>query len=134
MTSISELMALPEMTPEAYRVLKPHVAALPVGTRINLCTASCELLNALDENGATLCTDAESLIENRAEDCFPRLEDLQSQLDENSYALLAERVGETSHYFRVVGRVSIGTSQFTLYSLLERDGGTRAVLRSIGTE
>ena len=43
---------------------------------------------------------------------------------------------ENSDWFRVVTAVRIGTSEFTLYSLMQRDGpnSIRTVLRSTGTE
>ena len=45
-------------------------------------------------------------------------------------------IGEESSYFRATIWVTIGTTQFTLYSLLYRANGTnlvRPILRSFGT-
>src|SRR5690606_33196230 len=49
MTSVSELSAIDGVTPEAYHTLRPFVAALPVGTVLNVNTASAELLASLDD-------------------------------------------------------------------------------------
>jgi general secretion pathway protein K len=134
-TSTSELLALPGFTLDDYARLRPHVAALPAGTRINVCTATPLVLAALVEGGTDF-GDAEALARNRAQGCFPLLTDLQATLDAEQYQALSQVVAESSSWFRSVAVVSIGTSQLTLYSLLERNaaGGVRTVLRSSGTE
>jgi len=130
-----ELLALPGFSLEDYRKVAPHVAALPAGTRINVCTATSLVLASLGEAGTDF-GDAESLARNRENGCFPRLADLQATLDPEQFQALQDRIGETTNWFRVVSIVSIGTSQLTLYSLLERNsaGGVRTVVRSVGTE
>lgn len=52
------------------------------------------------------------------------------------YQATVSTLQQSSQWFRLTTRVSIGTAQFTLYSLLERDRGgySRTVLRSFGTE
>lgn len=134
-TTVSELMALPGMTLEEYRRIRPYVAALPVGTMVNVCTAAAPVLAALVVSGGDF-GDAESLASNRREGCFPRIEDLQAVMDEDAFNGLRPVIAETSSWFRATTAVRIGTSELTLYSLIERNsaGGGRAVLRSTGTE
>ncbi len=134
-TSISELMALPGMTLEEFQRIRPFVAALPIGSTINLCTAKAPVLAALIEGGSDF-GDAESLHANRDDGCFPRLADLQATLDPALYQALLPEISESSKWFRAVTVVRIGTSELTLYSLIERNssGGSRTVLRSTGTE
>ena len=134
-TTTAELLALPGFTLEDYALIRPHVAALPVGSRINVCTATPLVLAALVE-GATDFGDAEALARNRRDGCFPRLEDLRATLGQEQYNALQDAVSEKTNYFRLAAIVSIGTSQLTLYSLLERNnaGGVRTIVRSIGTE
>jgi len=134
-TTTTELLALPGFSLDDHARLRPHLAALPAGTRINLCTASPLVLAALVEGGTDF-GDAAALDRNRRDGCFPRLEDLQVTLDEAQFQALAQVVSESSNWFRSRSVVSIGTSQLTLYSLLERNmaGGVRTVLRSTGTE
>ncbi len=134
-TSTTEMLALPGMTLEEFARIRPYVAALPVGTAINVCTAKAPLLAALVEGGTDF-GDAEALANNRRDGCFPTLADLQATLDPAQYQGLLPAISETSNWFRAITAVRIGTSELTLYSLVERNsaGGSRTVLRSTGTE
>jgi len=135
-TTVSELLALPGMTLEEYERIRPYVAALPVSVRtINVCTAKAPVLAALVESGTDF-GDVESLTANRRDGCFPTRADLQATLDPARYQALLPTISETSNWFRAVTAVRIGTSELTLYSLIERNtsGGSRTVLRSTGTE
>ena len=133
-TTTTELMALPGMTLEQYQRIRPYVAALPVGVRaINICTASAPVLAALVEGGTDF-GDASSLKANRRDGCFPTMEDLQRTLGDR-FQDIHDSVADSSNWFRAVTAVSIGTSELTLYSLIERSSnGGRTVLRSTGTE
>ncbi|MGB5131545.1 MAG: type II secretion system minor pseudopilin GspK [Steroidobacteraceae bacterium] len=134
-TTTTELMALPGMTLEEYLRIRPYVAALPLGTTINICTAPAPVLAALVE-GSTDFGDANSLATNRRDGCFPTMEDLQATLSAEEFHAIQPTISESSNWFRAVTAVSIGTSELTLYSLIERNsaGGGRTVLRSTGTE
>lgn len=134
-TTITELMALPGMTLEEYLRIRPYVAALPMGTKINLCTASAPVLAALVEGGTDF-GDADSLLANRRTGCFPTIEDVKATLSNEQFQALQPAISESSDWFRAVTAVSIGTSELTLYSLVERNdnGSSRTVLRSTGTE
>ncbi|MGQ0428595.1 MAG: type II secretion system minor pseudopilin GspK [Gammaproteobacteria bacterium] len=134
-TTTTEMLALPGMTLEEFARIRPYVAALPAGSRINVCTAKAPLLAALVEGGTDF-GDAEALASNRRDTCFPTLADLQATLDADRYQVLQSQVAETTSWFRAVTAVRIGTSELTLYSLIERNsaGGSRTVLRSMGTE
>jgi general secretion pathway protein K len=131
-TSVSEMLALPGMTLEEYQRIRPYIAALPVGTTINVCTAAAPVLAAMIES-STDFGDAEALASNRRDGCFPRIEDLKSDPE---FSDVESLFSETSNWFRAVTAVRIGTSELTLYSLIERysTGGSRTVLRSTGTE
>ena len=134
-TTTAELLALPGFSLEDYARLRPHIAALPVGTRVNVCTATARVLAALVEGG-TGFGDAEALQGNRRDHCFPRLDDLRASIDDAEFAALQASMSENTNWFRITTVVSIGTSQLTLYSLIERNaaGGVRTIVRSIGTE
>ena len=131
-TTTTEMMALPGMTREEFEKIRPYVAALPVGTTINLCTAKAPLLGALFQGGTDF-GDAELLASNRKDGCYPSKEFLTHEPGWNEIQSL---VDEKSDWFRAVTAVRIGTSEFTLYSLIERQQGSsiRTVLRSSGTE
>ena len=134
-STTTEMMALPGMTREEFERIRPYVAALPVGTTVNLCTAKPQVLAALIVSGTDF-GDAELLESNRRDGCYPTKDILINTLDAASWAALKESVAETTDWFRATTAVRIGTSEITLYSLIERNGNTgiRTVLRSTGTE
>jgi len=134
----TEMMALPGMTRDEFERIRPYVAALPAGTAINLCTAKAPVLAALAETGGAEFTE-ELLATNRKEGCYPTQEFLPSMVgDPLAQDLInSKTVTETTNWFRAVTAVRIGTSEFTLYSLINRnesDTAIRTVVRSTGTE
>jgi len=135
-TRPSELMFLPEFGGERYRKLQPFISALPVGTKLNVCTAPGIVIDSLFESQRQFSLNPEDLAARRKDACFPTLEDLRGALGPAEYDQVKDAIGETSSYFRATVWVTIGTTQFTLYSLLARGGaGTvRPVLRSFGAE
>jgi general secretion pathway protein K len=135
-TRASEIMALPEFGAERYAKLKPFVTALPVGTPLNVCTASGVVLDSLSENAREFGLNPDDLANRRKDACFPTLEDLKGSLGAAPFDKLKNSLTESSGFFRATVWVTIGTTDFTLYSLLARgDGGTvRPYLRSFGTE
>jgi general secretion pathway protein K len=137
-TSTSELLALPGFGRERYQRLAPFVAALPVGTQLNTCTASGVVLMSLAANMSyDFAGNADSLTANRQKGCFPMASDLQNDIPGPAYAMINANnvLSQRTSWFRVTVLVSIGTSEFTLYSLLERNGPIpRPILRTFGTE
>ena len=134
-TSTTEMMALPGMTRDEFERIRPYVAALPVGTTINLCTAKAPVLAALLQ-GNTDFGNAELLATNRKDGCYPTIEFVKPTLDGPVWQALEDKVSENSNWFRALTAVRIGTSEFTLYSLMERNesASIRTVVRSTGTE
>jgi len=135
-TRASELMVLPEFGADRFRRLQPYVTALPVGTRLNVCTAPGIVLDSLSESQRQFSLDPADLAKRRKDACFPTLDELRGTLDQANFDLVKDTLSESSTYFRTTVWVTIGTTQFTLYSLLARGGaGTvRPVLRSFGAE
>lgn len=136
LTRASELLALTGFGLERYRKLEPFVTALPIGTPINLCTASPELLDALVAGRRQFTLARDETMETRKQRCFPTEQDYESGLQPNERTELENVIGDTSSYFRSTIWVTIGTTQFTLYSLLYRSGNNglvRPILRSHGT-
>ncbi len=129
-TSISELMSLPEMNKETFDALAPFVIALPRGTPINVNTASAPVLASLSADISI--SDATRVIEDRPEDGYENL----TELEEIIPAGLALPIGVSSRFFRLTVRVNIGSTELTMYSLLERQGAgsIHALLRSYGTD
>ena len=135
-TRASELMSLPNFGIDRYRKLRPYVTALPVGTKLNVCTAPGVILDSLSESTRQFSLNPQDLVTRRKDACFPTLEDLRGTLGAGGFGALEDSLGESSGYFRATVWVTIGTTQFTLYSLLARrsDGTVRPALRSFGAE
>jgi hypothetical protein len=74
---------------------------------------------------------AEELAERRQGDCYPQRSVLTS-----GQPAMAAMAAERSSWFVLQTWVSIGTSQFALYSLMQREGAgqVRTITRSLGTE
>jgi general secretion pathway protein K len=118
------------MTREAFRVLEPHITALPGRTAINVNTATPAVLQSLDENMAP--TDVESLLAEREAGGFQDFEATFSTLVTTD--LLAE-LSDNSNYFQLKVVVQIATVRITLFTVLERtsQGDVIPILRSLGT-
>jgi general secretion pathway protein K len=138
LTRASELLAIAGFGLDRYRKLEPFVTALPIGTSINLCTASPELLDALVPGKREFTQSRENAEELRKTRCFPTVDEFKRPLsNEQTQELIQGKViDQTSAYFRATIWVTIGTTQYTLYSLLYRSGNNglvRPILRSHGT-
>jgi general secretion pathway protein K len=133
-TSPSELLAMPEFGRERYVKLLPYVTALPRDAKINVCSASGLLLDAMvdpsHKNFSRL--DPKEFAKQREAGCFPMLDVYSAEYGgqaSQDWAAVKDRVSEVSSYFRVTSIVTIGSAEFTLYSLLWRDTqGTSHVL------
>jgi general secretion pathway protein K len=135
-TSITELLALPDFGAERFAKLKPFITALPVGTALNTCTAPGLVIDAMNDGTLEYGVNAQSLAQSRQRHCFPTKNDLQAAFGPN-YQKVETRLAETSQYFQLTALVTIGTTEFSLYSLLQRDPATglvRPVMRSFGAE
>ena len=135
-TRVSELMVLPGFGAERFARLKPFVSALPVGTPLNVCTAPGVVLDALSDDTREFSLNPDDLVKRRKDACFPTLEDVRGSLGDEQFNQLKKSLTDSSAYFRATVWVTIGTTQFTLYSLLARGGAgsVRPALRSFGSE
>jgi general secretion pathway protein K len=143
-TSTTELLALPGFGRDRYLALAPYVAALPQGTKINVCTARDKVLDAFLPAGQTeFSATAGQLDKNRTATtggCFPTLANYQAALGsprtsgapQTGGASTISKFGQNSIYFRLASFITIGSTQFSLYSLLYRDatGAVRPIQRS----
>jgi len=132
-TSPSELLALPGFGPVRYARIEPFVAALPRGTKINVCTAPGPVLDSLAPTGERQYSslDPESLAKQRADGCFPTITEYQAAFKSTTGAassLAMTSVSQQSDYFRLRSIVDIGSSEFYLYSLLHRENNRLHVI------
>jgi general secretion pathway protein K len=128
LTSTSELLAIPGFTHEMFAKLAPYISALPPATALNVCSAPAQVLDAFSTQTTFSGDGGVGLAKNRetAPGCFPELNSYTSQnLDASDLQLAgAKRFGTSSHYFRLNSLVTIGTSEFNLYSLLYMEDGS----------
>lgn len=107
---------------QSLKVLEPHVTVLPAsGTRINLNTASAEVLAASIEGlDAGL---ARQMVAQREANPFASLDDVRRLLPEGREdAISAERHDVRSQFFEVRGRLRLGDSVIEERSLVVRSG------------
>jgi general secretion pathway protein K len=135
MMSASELMNLPGFGADRYRKIAPYVTALPTAiATINICTASAPVLESLLGNSSSSEYTPEVLAAGRKTGCFPDAASFGNILGAQQ-TTLSKYYGTKSQYFRLTTRVTLGTTEFTLYSLLYRGNGGKItpMLRSFGT-
>jgi general secretion pathway protein K len=137
MMSPSELMNLPGFGADRYRKIAPYVTALPTAKAIiNICTAPAPVLESLSDNlNGEYSGNPEALAAGRKTGCFPDINSFRNIVGPKNLAAINGRFGTTSQYFQLTTRVTLGTTEFTLYSLLLRGNGGKVtpLLRSFGT-
>ncbi len=130
-TSPSELMAVTGFKRDIYTQLAPYVTALPIGTKLNVNTASAVVLASLSDD--IDISMAEGLVQQRNNGAF-------ADIDKTFEGLVDPQVLKTidgvSQHFLLTATVTLGTNQLTMRSVLQRDasGITRALFRSLGVE
>lgn len=148
-TSASEILALPGFGHDRYAKLAPYIVALPIDAKINICTASGWVLDAFTPGRREYSVDPAGLQKNResAGGCFPSLQEYQQAIaqapkpppttttpnpNQNQNPPPAAEFATNSSYFRLTSFVTIGSTEFNLYSLLQQDatGSVRPLLRS----
>ncbi len=138
--SPSELMNLPGFGADRYRKIAPYVTALPnANTTINICTAPALVLESLVEGLNGEWSGNPTILTNgRKTGCFPDKTTFTnvatSFAGPKAMANIGTPIDTRSSYFQLTTRVTLGTSEFTLYSLLYRGSSkVTPLLRSFGT-
>jgi general secretion pathway protein K len=116
--SVSELQAVEGYTAEIYAALEPHITALPPPgeqrRKININTATAVVLASLVDNENL--ESVEPLLNQE-------YQEVNDFIDESGFSTLTENeIDVKSDWFLLSVTTSIGTTQSTLYSLLERRG------------
>ena len=142
MNSPSELMNLPGFGADRYRKIAPYVTALPTASSlINICTAQPLVLESFADNLAGEWSGNPALMTKaRKLGCFPDLNTFNNIIHSAGGASAATAdigtritASTPSAYFLLTTRVSLGTTEFTLYSLLNRSSKITPLLRSFGS-
>ena len=135
LTSVSELLAM-GMDRASYDRLAPFVTALPIDTILNVCTAPGEVLDAF-AGVQTYGLDVNEMNSQRQQsNCYPGKAAFISGVAAAQKSYVDQHSGTDSQYFRLRTWITIGTTRFTLYSLINQDhsGQIRPILRTFGTE
>jgi general secretion pathway protein K len=130
-TSPSELMAIAGFDRDTYAQLAPYVTALPIGTKLNVNTASAIVLASLSDD-IDLPT-AEGLVQQRDNANFA---DIDATFEGLVEPQVLKTIDGVSEHFLLTATVTLGTNQLTMRSVLQRDasGITRALFRTLGVE
>ena len=129
-TSVSELAALEGMDRDTFKLLQPHITALPGRTTINVNTATPAVLQSLDEE--ITVGDVDRLVSDRETSGFS---DIQTSFSSLVTPDVLNTLDESSNYFQLRVIVRIDTVRITLYSTFQRgpQGDITPILRSLGT-
>ncbi|MEM1438788.1 MAG: type II secretion system minor pseudopilin GspK [Pseudomonadota bacterium] len=129
--SVGELALIEGFDAEAMARLRPHITALPARTTLNANTATSLVLQAMDENVSA--GDIERVLEERQE--FG-IEELQVTFGGLLTPESITALDLATNFFELRSVVRIGTSRFTMYSLVFRSeqGDIAVVMRSFGSE
>jgi general secretion pathway protein K len=140
MMSPSELMNLPGFGADRYRKIAPYVTALPrADAKINICTAQPLVLESFAEGlaGEWSGNPAQIALSRKKGPCFPDANAFKAIVTgaggATSATAIAQLTDTTSSYFLLTTRVTLGTTEFTLYSLLWRQSKITPLVRSFGT-
>jgi general secretion pathway protein K len=139
MMSPTELMNLPGFGADRYRKIAPYVTALPnANLAINLCTAPALVLESLVEGLNGEWSNSPAVLANgRKSGCFPDLNTFKNVASsfggQTALLKMGSLIDTKSSYFQLTTRVMLGTTEFTLYSLLYRGTKVAPILRSFGT-
>ncbi len=148
-TSTSELLAMPGVTRAEFDTLAPYIVALPIGVQINTCSASRYVLDALIGHEQFSAMTPQEFQQDRAAagGCFPTpAEVVQAAGDTETGAVaggaigngsnvqqnISSMLGQKSNWFRLTSYVTLGTAEFSVYTLIYQDqtGMARPELRS----
>lgn len=155
-SSTSELLALPGFTRAYFDRLSPYIVALPIGVQINVCSASSLVLDALTgQKQFSADTGQFSKDRQSSSGCFPSTQDVLTAagnvptggntLGSNGTPItpsgagtggtqqtLSNLIEQKSTYFRLTTFVDLGSTEFSVYTLLYQDptGMVRPVMRS----
>ncbi|MCP4466854.1 MAG: type II secretion system minor pseudopilin GspK [Halieaceae bacterium] len=123
LTSVSELRAVANMTPEIYAALAPWVAALPESTTLNIHTAPPMVLRSIneDDNLNPLTEEEGEALRNS------EYQDKKAFLESPVFANKKEKMegasallGESSDYFLLSATAKVADREMRLYSVLQR--------------
>jgi general secretion pathway protein K len=131
MVDVTELLLVRGFDEDRFRRLAPYVTALPVATKVNVNTASAELLSAVVKDLSE--SDARSIVDARDKKPFVSKADFAKRLPEPAIDSANELLDVRSDYFAVRGTVRSGRTAAGYRGLLWRVGPTiLSLTRTLG--
>jgi len=125
-SQLDDLLAVPGCSPLMVNAIRQHVVILPRATQVNINTASAEVLAARIP-GLSLA-DATMLVQSRRQAAFRNGGDMSARLPDRGLAIDPARVGVSSAYFMVSGKVTARNTTLQMQALVERKlGATRLI-------
>ena len=119
--STSELMLINGMTEENFKLLLPHVSALPSGVKaINVNTCSKEIMRSLAKGKILSDAEGQSIIDSRKENVFEKIEDFKA-IPEYAGLTLEGTFSINTEFFKVSSKVTLSDRVSRLVSILYRD-------------
>ncbi|MCV6604948.1 MAG: type II secretion system minor pseudopilin GspK, partial [Porticoccaceae bacterium] len=143
--SVTELRLVKGVTPEIYQRVFPYLCALPVGTALNINTASPRLLRTLNTSDQLVplsAQDGDDLAAQRGQNGFENvsdlldtsiMSDLQGRATRAGQFLSADELSVSTGYFMLRTEVLVAQRRSYGQSLLGRTAdGVRVVNRQLG--
>ncbi len=133
MLSPSELLLLEGVDAEIYGQLRPHVAALPEGAKLNVNTATAPVLMSLAKEMSS--AEADALIEGRGEEGFNKVDEFLKLEALAGREIEVDMLTVQSEHFLIVSQIQFGALSQQSYSVLQRTakGDGRILMRAQGT-
>jgi len=140
MMTPTELLNMPGFGADRYRKIAPYVTALPTAAAlINICTASGPVLRSISTTMYDEQYTPEVLTAGRKTGCFPDLPAIGNITKGDPTPNLQKYYSDKSTFFRLTTHITLGSTEFTLYSLLSTgsngspSGKVTPLLRTFGT-
>jgi general secretion pathway protein K len=118
---VAELAGVKGVTPQSLATVAPFLAAMPVGTPVNVNTAPAEVLAAIVDNldGDRLA----ALVADRARKPYTTVAEFRARLPEGTALASDSGLSVKSAYFYVTVEASQGATRARARALLRRSGG-----------
>ena len=129
-TDISELLLVQDFNAEIVEILRPFVCVLKSNTKINVNTATAEVLSSLADD--LLLADARMVVAERDKKSYEKLDDfLLLPLIKNT-KIKKEGLSVKSDYFQLTSNSQVGKIKLTYVTVLQReaDGNVLTLKRS----
>lgn len=129
--SVSELRLIGQIDETQWQALLPHICVLPERSRLNINTATPEVLLSLD--AGLNDGDVSTLVDDRGSQGYDSVADFLAHPALAGRAIPAERLSVSSRFFLLNAQIALGRGQVQAVTKIRRDNGEiRVIYRSFG--